>query len=159
MNLRRTFQPYVGQTILLAGVSIFVCYEAVRTSDWKFALSPLVIWVAFGLYVLIALKYRVRWDDTGVYMLASGAPQRFIPFDEITDIRYELAGPSEFGAQSRPFRRIVIHGHKRDPKALVDVSLRHFRLNDINAMMTAIRQHRPDLKVPTVSMNGRVEFG
>jgi hypothetical protein len=117
-------------------------------------------WVALGLplfafaYLYFGLKYRVLWDATGVSMRASGGPERHIGFDEITSIRYVVAS-----SQSRPFRRIEIHGRKSDPKAFVDVSLRHFRLDDVDEMMTAIRMHRPDLKVPKVAMDGRVGPG
>ena len=155
MNLRRTIQPYVGKAIILTGVTLFSIYESIRTSDWQMT----IWWVALGLplaafaYLYFGLKYCVLWDETGVYMRASGGPERHIAFDEITNIKYEIAA-----SQSRPYRRIVIYGAKHDPKAFVDVSLRHFRLDDINEMMCAIREHRPDLRVPTVAMNGRVDF-
>jgi hypothetical protein len=155
MNLRRTVQPYVGQTIILTGVALFTIYESIRTSEWQ-----MTIWLfAFGFplfafaYLYFGLKYRVSWDETGVSMRASGGPERHIAFDEITSVKYETAV-----SQSRPFRRIVIHGHKHDPKAFVDVSLRHFRLDDVDEMMNVIRAHRPDLTVPTVSTNGHVNF-
>jgi hypothetical protein len=155
MNLRRTIQPYVGQTIIFTGLTIFFVYLSLKTSDWQIT----IWWVALGLplaafaYVYFGLKYRVLWDETGVYMRASGGPERQIGFDEITSVKYELAAE-----RSRPFRRIVIHGATHDPKAFVDVSLRHFRLDDINEMMCAIREQRPDLRVPTVAMDGRVDF-
>jgi hypothetical protein len=155
MNLRRTIQPYVGQTVIFTGVLCFSLYVSLRTSDWTMTLC--VVFVVLPLFVFaylyFGLKYRVLWDETGVYMRASGAAERQIPFDEITSIKYVVAA-----SQSRPFRRIEIYGNKHDPKAFVDVSLRHFRLGDINQMMNAIRARRPDLKVPAVSANGRVEF-
>jgi hypothetical protein len=103
----------------------------------------------------IGLKYRVLWDETGLVMRASGIPERHIRFDEITEVRTERAQVSEFFAQSRPFRRIVVHGPKHDPKAFIDISLRHFRLDDIEELLKAIRLRRPDLAVPTVSVGGR----
>jgi hypothetical protein len=155
MNLRRTIQPYVGQTIIFTGLTIFFVYVSLKTSDWQIT----IWWVVLGLplaafaYVYFGLKYRVLWDENGVYMRASGGPEKHIAFDEITNITYETSA-----SQSRPFRRIVIDGATHDPKAFVDVSLRHFRLDDINEMMSAIRAHRPDLRVPTVAMDGRVDF-
>ena len=154
MNLRRTIQPYVGQTLILIAVTVLLIWLSLKTSDWHGVWALAVIWPLFAFaYLYFGLKYRVLWDETGMYMRASRAAERHITFEEITNIKYEIAA-----SQSRPFRRIVIHGRKRDPNAFVDVSLRHFRLDDIDEMMTAIRTHRPDLRVPTVSANGRVDF-
>ena len=153
MNLGRTIQPYVGQSVILTGVTVFLMWVCIRTSDWNAMWALAVIWPLFAFSTLyFGLKYRVRWDETGVYMRASGGPERHIRFDEITSIHYVLAA-----SQSRPFRRIEIHGNKRDPKAFVDVSLRHFRMDDISQMMDAIRIRRPDLQIPTISPTGRVE--
>jgi hypothetical protein len=95
------------------------------------------------------MKYRVPWDETGVVMRASGG-KRLIRYDEITEIKIERAKAGEFLIQSRPFRRIVIHGRKRDPTEYIDVSLRHFRPADIDELLAVIRSHRPDLTVPIV---------
>jgi hypothetical protein len=154
-NLRRTIQPYVGHTVICSGITIFFIYVSLKTSDWQLT----IWWVALGLplvafaYLYFGLKYRVLWDEAGVYMRASGGSERHLGFNEITSVKCETAI-----SQSRPFRRIVIHGRKSDPKAFIDVSLRHFRLNDIDQLMTAILAHRPDLKIPNVSTNGEVEF-
>ena len=153
--LRRTVQPYIGVGVIFSCVTILVVYESLKSSDWQFALLFVCLVIplfSFG-YLNFGLKYRVLWDGAGVYMRASGGPERHIGFDEISSIRYKVSA-----SQSRPFRRIEIHGAKRDAKAFVDVSLRHFRLDDIDTMMKEIRAHWPDLRVPTVSMNGRVEF-
>ena len=148
VNLRHTVTPYVGYTVIFSGVTLYVTYGAQRHSQWKMMWGPAVIWLLLVPLIYFGMKYRVLWDDTGVYMRASGGPERHIRFDEITSIRYELAKPTEYLAQSRPFRRIVIHGHKRDPNAFIDVSLRHFRLEDIAELMTAIHEHRSDLAIP-----------
>lgn len=148
VNLRHTVTPYVGYTIIFSGVTLYMAYVAVRASDWRWMDPAILLWLLFVPIIYFGVKYRILWDDTGVYMRASGGPERHIQFDEITDIRYELAQSTEFLTQSRPFRRIVIHGHKRDPNAFIDVSLRHFRLEDIAELMTAIHEHRPDLAIP-----------
>lgn len=148
VNLRHTVTPYVGYTIIFSGVTLYVAYGAQEYSQWKMLWGPSVLWIVFIPLIYFGMKYRILWDETGVYMRASGLPERHIRFDEITSIRYELAQPTEFLAQSRPFRRIVIHGHNSEPNAFIDVSLRHFRLEDIEELMTAIHGHRPDLAIP-----------
>jgi hypothetical protein len=151
-NLRalgRTITPYVGQTVIFASVTGFMIYMGLKTSQWGFIWAPTVIWALFAGLIYIGMKYRVLWGENGVVMRASGG-QRLIRYDEITEIKIERAQVSEFPAQSRPFRRIVIHGRKRHPKDYIDVSLRHFRPADIDELLAVIRAHRPDLTIPTV---------
>ena len=150
VNLRRTITPYVGQTLILVAVTIFCAFVAYKTSEWKIFWSSSLIWLFYAGYAYIAMKYRVLWNETNVVMRASGLAERHIRYDEITEIRYELAQVSEFLSQARPFRRIVVHGRKHDPHAFIDISLRHFRLEDIEELLTKIRKYRPDLVVPTV---------
>jgi hypothetical protein len=80
MNLRRTIAPYVGQTLILAGTTVFLAYVAHKRSDWSLLWSSLVFWSGFAVYVYIALKYRILWNESGVFMRASGLGERQIPF-------------------------------------------------------------------------------
>lgn len=148
VSLRRTVTPYVGYTIIFSGVTLYMAYCAQEASDWTWMWGSVLLWLLFVPLIYFGMKYRILWDESSVYMRASGLRERHIRFDEITSIRYEFAQVTEFLAQSRPFRRIVIHGHKHDPNAFIDVSLRHFRLEDIEELMTAIHEHRPDLTIP-----------
>ena len=152
MNLRRTITPYVGLTLIFAGITIFSVYVAHKTSQWDLMWGPAVILLLFPFaYLYFGLKYRILWDETGVYMRASGGPERHIRYEDITSIRNETAM-----SQSRPFRRIVIHGHKRNPNAFIDVSLRHFRLDDIEELLAKIRTCRPDLVIPAIPAGRRI---
>ena len=149
-SLGRTITPYVGQTVIFASVTGFMIYMGLRTSQWGFIWTPTLIWALFAVLIYIGMKYRVLWDETGVVMRASGGPERRIRYDQITEIKIERAQVSEFRVQSRPFRRLVIHGRKRHPSEYIDVSLRHFRPADIDELLAAIRTQRPDLAVPTI---------
>lgn len=152
VKLRRTLRPYLGQTAILAGLTVFLFYAAVTKSGWELFWAGMLIWPFFAAYVVFfGMKYRILWNSECVIMRASGGPERRIRFDEITEIRKEVGQPSEFLAQARPFRRIAVYGRKHDPNARIDVSLRHFQLRDIEQLLTKIRQLRPDLKVPTVA--------
>ncbi len=157
VHLRRTIAPYVGQTVILAGVTVYLTYVSHARSDWRGMWALAIIWPLYAFSTLyFGLKYRVLWDETGLVMRASGLAERRIELDEITGISSEFADVTELLAQSRPFRRIVVHGRKHDPKAFVDISLRHFRLDDIEELLATIRTRRPDLHVPTVPMNRRI---
>ena len=149
--LRRTIQPYVGQTLILVLVTAFAVFESVTSSDWRFMLAPAVFLPLYGIYFLyFGLKYRVFWNEERVVMRARGGPDHQVRFDEITSVKKETSSAADVLAQSRPFRRIVVAGRANDPEARVDISLRHFDLRDISQLLTAIHCHRPDLDIPTV---------
>jgi hypothetical protein len=153
--LRRTFRPYVGQLLILTAVTVFAVYESVASSDWGFMWAPAVFLSLFGIYFLyFGMKYRVLWNEDSVVMRARGGPEQRVSFGEITSVGKETSSAGEVLAQSRPFRRIVICGRKDDPKMRVDISLRHFDLNDIGQLLTAIHAHRPDLDIPTIQSGG-----
>jgi|KBSMisStaDraftv2_1062788.scaffolds.fasta_scaffold1309316_1 hypothetical protein len=157
VELRRTITPYVGHTIILVGITVYLAYVAQKTSQWGLLWGAALLWPLFAFaYFYFGLKYRVFWDETGVVMRASGLKERRIRYEEISHVWYERANVTESLSQSRPFRRIVVWGHKRDPKAFVDISLRHFKLEDIRELLNSIRSHRLDLTIPTVSPDGRV---
>jgi hypothetical protein len=159
MNLRRTITPYVGQTLILLGITVFLAYVAHKTSQWNLLWAAAAMWPLFAFaYLYFGLKYRVLWDSIGVYMRASGMKEeRLVRYEDITSIRYETARVSEFAAQSRPFRRIVVKGHAHNRNAFVDISLRHFRLEDIEKLLTEIHARRPDLTIPRIKI-GRNQF-
>lgn len=147
--LRRTITPYVGQSLIIAGVLILLFCVALKKQQWNLLWAAALISVLYTSYVLIfGLQYKISWDDAGITMKASGGSDRRIRFKEITEIKSETASADEFLSQARPFRRIVIFGRLDDPNGRIDVSLRHFRTEDIDALLTAIHRNRPDLALP-----------
>jgi len=150
-TLRRVATPYIGQILILVGVTMLLFFVATKKQQWALLWSAGLIWVLFALYVfLFGLRYKVFWNDAGVEMHASGGPVRRVEFGEITGVRYESASGREYLSQARPFRRIVILGRRSDPRALIDISLRHFRNKDIENLLAAIRERRPDITLPTL---------
>jgi len=152
--LRRTITPYLGQTMIFSVVTVFLEYIGYKTADWKMMWSPTVLWVLYAILVYIGMQYRVSWDSESAVMRASGGAERCVRFDEITAIKSEV-GVSETSSRSRPFRRIALYGRRQDPDAFIDISLRHFRLEDIQELLKQIRSDRSDLKVPTVPIGRR----
>jgi hypothetical protein len=149
--LRRTVQPYVGQTLIILAVTAFSFWVAMTKEDWEIMWGPALIWALYSAYVLLfGLKYRISWDEAGVTMHASGGPKRIIRFEEISQVRYETAGVDEFLSQSRPFRRIVLLGSKHRLNEQIDVSLHHFQSEDIKKLLAEIRNRRPDISIPSM---------
>jgi hypothetical protein len=151
--LRRTFTPYVGGIVILASVHAFCIFVAFKQRSWEFIWVPFWVWGIFGVYVLDATRYRVSWNETGVTMYWD-LGKRTIPFENITNIHYETASLSDGHYGTRPFRRIVIRGSRSDPKAFVDVSLRHFEPEDIDALLQEIHRCWPELTIPWQAVRG-----
>jgi hypothetical protein len=119
--LRRTIRPYVGQTVILSGFTIFSVVIFIQTSESAFLWVPAVPWFLFGVFmVCFGMKYRVLWDKSSVIMRASGGPERRIQFDEITRAKDEVSSAGDVLAQSRPFFRIAIY-RAHDPNGFVDI--------------------------------------
>lgn len=149
--LRRTLTPYIGQTAILIGVTVLTAYVAQEKRQWGLLWGLLVIWPLFAANVyFFGMKYRIWWNDVGVTMSASGGQDRQVRFDEVSEIRYEIGL-----SQSRPFRRIVIFGSRAGPFDSIDISLRHFRLEDIEKLLVDIRKLRPDIPLPAIPVTPR----
>jgi hypothetical protein len=147
VQLRRTFTPYVGFFYINVAFTLLAICAAYKVKDWSLLYVPLLGYALWGIYVFLATRYRVCWDKTGVTMYADWG-KRTIGYEEISTVRYETASLADGKYLTRPFRRIVIHGHRHDPKAFVDISLRHFDPKDISALLLEINRRRPELAIP-----------
>lgn len=149
-SLRRTVTPYIGQSVIIAGVILLLVYVALKRGQWDLLWTAALIGVLFMSYIFFfGMKYRVSWNEKGLKMKASGGSMRSIPFDDITEVRCETASSDEFLSQARPFRRLVVIGSSRDPSGQIDISLRHFQAQDVHKLMEVIREQRPDLTLPS----------
>ena len=143
--LGRTLTPYIGQVTILILVTIFCTAVAFSKGVWQLAAMPLIGWLLYGAFVLIAARYKVLWTSDYIRRKASGGPDLVIKIGDITKVARETASPSQMMAQSAPFSRITITGRSGEE---IYVSLRHFRLDDIRHLMRWIHECRPDLALP-----------
>jgi hypothetical protein len=147
VRLRHTFTPYAGLCVIMGSISVLGIFTAFKVSDWSLLWIPFGCWGTLGVYVAFATRYRISWNESGVTMHADWG-KRIVRFEEISSVCYETASLADGAYLSRPFRRIVIHGNRDNPKAFVDVSLRHFMPSDIEVLLTEISRRRPDLSIP-----------
>ncbi len=147
-QLRRTIRPYAGQIIVLSIVTLGALFVSVSRGVWGLVLSMPVAWLLFGVLVFVGLRYRISWDQETVCQQASGGPDVCIKYDEITEIAREKAKINEMVAMSSPYRRIAIYGGLGEDIRHINVSLRHFRDEDVQQLMAFIHKRRPDLVLP-----------
>jgi len=149
-NLRHSLQPYVGIAVILLGFSIFMLWTFTRRLDSGDLWSILLVLVLFGIGIAFGLSYRIRLQQDSIVQRGFGVKTIAIPISEIKNIKLEVS----LGAKrknnpmvDRPFRRIVITP-KTDPDMYIDISLKHFKEEDIRELMRRIRTQRPDLSFP-----------
>jgi hypothetical protein len=146
-QLRRDFQPYVGMGIANVFSVLMVGIMAIDTKTWaplwEFGWLPPLL---FAGWVYLGMRYRVSYTDIGIEMIASGLAPAFIQFDGIARIENEVSIQ-----RGRPLRRIAIYSSKQGGKVKwVDVSLKHFKIEDIRVLLDMIRQKRHDLEIPQI---------
>jgi hypothetical protein len=147
IKLRRTFTPYVGLVYINAIITLFEIYASYKMMDWSFLRACLWLYLISIIYVLDATRYRISWDVIGVTMYTDWG-KRTIKYEEMRSVKYETGSGADGKYLTRPFRRIVIHGNRKDSKAFVDVSLRHFEPKDISDLLREINRRRPELTIP-----------
>jgi energy-coupling factor transporter transmembrane protein EcfT len=143
--LRQTAQPYVGQIAILLLITVIIVGVAYKMDMWELIFPIPVMWILFSIPTYIGMRYQVYWDEVGIGRVASGEEKIFIKYDDIREIRRQKATLSEMISMSRPFRRIAIFGPSAKGEAQLNVSLRHFRREDVERLMKTIRSRRPDL--------------
>ena len=144
-SLRRTLTPYIGQITIILAVNIYAYPWPWFKGDWTLFYSSFLVWIFFAIYVYIATRYRIYWCEKTIRRKASGGPDAIIQISDIAEVIRERATASEMAAQSAPFRRIKISdrsGH------YINISLRHFRVEDIHELMCWVHKCRPDLVMP-----------
>lgn len=149
-QLRRSVAPYVGEACILVLISLAVLLLVLRRNDWQLLLVIVVLWLLAFADFSFGFRYRILWSDSRVLQKASGG-EVILTYDEITAVVAEIGGARSGLFPSRPFRRIAIYsgGTERASKH-IDVSLRHFRLDDVGQFMNYLKLRRPDLVLPTV---------
>ena len=146
-SLQRTIKPYVGELVIAGIILVGLVIIALKTLRW----DPLGVAV-IGCFLMCLthypdLRYRVFWRDGAVVRITANNVNTTIKASEISRIAVEQSDVIAMLSLRRPIRRITIYG---DGQQHLDVSLRHFELNDIRRLMEEIRKARPDLSLPTI---------
>jgi hypothetical protein len=146
--LGRSWVPYRVFIVIFVLVFLPIVPYMFRTHD----LSPLVFWAIIGplavVYVWYQRRYRISWQNGSVVQNAAAGPVVTISVDEMERVVQERSDIRTLLSLSRPGRRITIYGRTAPGMKFIDVSLYHFKLNDVRKLMRLIHERRPDLVVP-----------
>lgn len=151
--LRRTVAPYMGQIIILSLVTLGALYISIKKHQLELIFPVPLMWLLFLVLVYIGLKYKIFWTDKEVCQKASGGSRVCIKYADLTKVTSEISKSAEFLSASRPFRRIALYaeGLPGENKS-IDVSLKHFVMDDVRELMRTIHDSRPDLVLPDIGI-------
>jgi hypothetical protein len=146
-TLRRTMTPYVGELVIVGAIMIGMVALSLKTSSWP----PLGVALIGCCLLLVThyadLRYRVFWRDGTVERITANNIKTTIKAFDISHVVLEQSTGIGMLALRRPVRRITIYGKGEQH---LDVSLRHFALDDIRRLMEVIHKMRPDLALPII---------
>ncbi len=153
-SLRRSLQPYVGLGIIGLILLIFTAWVGISKNDWGAFWSILVLFgIFYTIFVIFGMSYRIFYSDNVVSMkpasfFSNPSLVTKISVAKITSVEQETSNVQTLAKMSRPFRRISIYGSTSEGMKKIDVSLKHFNLDDIRKLMKIIHDLRPDLAMP-----------
>lgn len=148
--LRRTIQPYTLPPILFLVIFAFSVPYTLKSHDFGALWAFLIFAAPFSSIVYSGTRYRVYWHDGEIIGKSSDGYTRTIHTDEITRVERETSDIRTAASLRRPFRRIAIYAEHGHAVKWIDVSLKHFRIDDIRKLLSEIHERRPDLRLPQV---------
>lgn len=143
--------PYVFLPAIFIVITLINIPYMERTHD----LTP--VWILpFGLLVFVFpiiymnIRYRIWWRDNAIVMRAGGFAGVIVTMrvEDIERIEQETSNARTATKMNRPFRRIAIYGKTAEGYPYIDVSLKHFNLDDIRKLMRIIHDRCPNLEMP-----------
>jgi len=144
-SLRRRFGPILGFPIFLCIPLIALTFGSLKTNnfDWIKIVIPTFI-LLYGFMLFFQLGYRLIFKDNKIIQRASNGEITTIEINEIENIKQETSDTQTLISLRRPSNRITIYAKEK----IVDVSLKHFKSEDVRKLMKIIHDHRPEITIP-----------
>ena len=143
-RLRKKWDPYYG-----LGLACLFMFFVIAISAWQeesFTLFLQYVWlpvIPFVVWVYLGEKYQIFYSNDEVIMKASGMKPVSISIKDITSVESEVSVEPR-----RPFRRITLYSSKGLNTAnRIDLSLKHFEIEDIKCLLHLIERRRPALQI------------
>ncbi len=148
--LHRTIAPYAGIPIVIFLITLLWIPYMIKNNDWS-PLASVAIMVALCLLIIsMGSSYQIWYSNNTIFRKAAGFQKIItsIKLEDIKNIKEEVSDLNTLLKLNRPLRRITIYGKTSDGSSSIDVSLKHFKLEDIHKLMKLIHEHRPDISIP-----------
>lgn len=150
VELRHSQGPTVTYLVMGAAFQLVMWIPYSKHGDP----TSLYLGAIFWLYVIYKIAsfhlYRVRFDEFGVSKRPFGTFRwQTIPFKDISRVEIRRLKPTLRGKDGQlPTSRLELQSRSREPFA---VSLTHFKMTDIQALLDRLGRERPELTLPRLS--------
>jgi hypothetical protein len=142
-RLRHTLSPSIMWIVMLGGVDMLLLYAMIseHAFNWNI-IGTIALISSMAIFIVsLNLRYTITWIGNAIVQTAFGLPKTTIKLTDITKIRFEISDTRTLFKANRPYNRVAIYGKNK----FVDVSMKHFKIEDIRKLVAAIRRTRPDL--------------
>jgi len=147
-TLRRSIHPYAALLIIWIVLTLLGLFDAIKFRDLNWLGAIAALW-GIGIATQYAnIRYRIFWEDGQIKQIAANRDVTIIRTSEIDRIVLETSDLQTLLALRRPSQRIAIYAQGKSGPKWIDVSLKHFAVDDIRRLMRAIHERRPDLSLP-----------
>jgi len=140
--LRRSCRPYSVFIAIFAAMFLLLLVVSIKLESWSPLKASLTVGLFLAALIFSGTRYKISWSNGAVVQEAFGKVDVMINVNQITDLRRESANTKTLIAFNRPFRRVTIVGQGQ----IIDVSLRHFVMQDVCKLIRIIESLRPDLR-------------
>lgn len=146
--LRHSIVPY--RTLGAFFLAFLVCgfVMSYRSTKWGAFESAVLLAGIYSLQIGMGLWYQIGIRDGIIWQRAFAKRRVSLAMSDIISVGRESSDVKTAAAMNRPFRRITIQGSASGAPITIDVSTKHFVAVDIQRLMHAIQEARPDLAVP-----------
>jgi hypothetical protein len=148
--LRKTLGPTLFFVVLVSIAFLPLIPYIARTHDFS-PISVLLVFAPIALwYAWVQTKYAISWQDGAITQRTMGGPPVIISVAEIYQVVLERSTIQQMVSLSRPGpRRLAIYARTTSGVKVVDVSLVHFKRDDVEMLMKLVHERRPELVLPT----------
>lgn len=142
-RLRHALSPSIVWIVMFGGVDVLALYAMIgeHKFNWNIVSAIALLSALAAFIISLNLRYAITWNGTAIVQTAFGLPKVFIKPTDITKIRFETSDTRTLFKANRPYNRVAIYSGNK----FIDVSMKHFKIEDIRKLIAVIRETRPDL--------------
>ena len=144
-RLRHTLSPSIVWIVMFGGVDVLLLYAMLGEHEFNWNIAgAIALLSALAIFIIsLNLRYTITWNGTAIVQTAFGLPKVSIKPADITKVRFETSDARTLFKANRPYNRIAIYAGNQ----FIDISMKHFKVEDIRKLIASIREIRSDLPI------------